>query len=53
MQVECRAGTPASRAMSTESLAPGVNSDHFAAFVVAEIELREGYEGELWAAIAE
>jgi hypothetical protein len=51
--VECSAETPARPAMPTESLAPGVDPDHFAASAMAEIELREGYEGELRAALAE
>jgi hypothetical protein len=49
--VECRAQTPARPAMPTEALAPGVSLDRFIAASQAEIELREGYEGELRAAL--
>jgi len=49
--VECRVQMPARPAMPTESLAPGVNLDQFSASAMAEIELREGYEGELRAAL--
>ncbi|WP_325001199.1 hypothetical protein [Variovorax sp. PMC12] len=38
--------------MPTEALAPGVDLDRFAAAAMAEIELREGYELELNAALA-
>ncbi|MGF6348967.1 hypothetical protein QF040_003680 [Variovorax sp. W2I14] len=51
--VECRVETPARPAMPTESLSPGVDLDRFSASALAEIELREGYEGELRAALAE
>ena len=51
--VECRVDTPARPAMPTEALAPGVDLDRFSASALAEIELREGYEGELRAALAE
>ena len=51
--VECRVATPSRPAMPTESLAPGVDPDRFVAASQAEIELREGYEGELRAALAE
>jgi hypothetical protein len=51
--VECRVSTPARPAMPTEALAPGVDPDRFVAASQAEIELREGYEGELRAALAE
>ena len=37
--------------MPTESLKPGVTLDRFAAAAIAEIERREGYEGELLAAL--
>jgi hypothetical protein len=37
--------------MPTEALAPGVDLDRFAAAAMAEIELREGYELELSAAL--
>jgi hypothetical protein len=49
--VECRVEVPARPAMPTESLSPGVNLDRFSASALAEIELREGYEGELRAAL--
>ncbi|WP_339092221.1 hypothetical protein [Variovorax paradoxus] len=49
--VECRIETPARPAMPTEALAAGVDLDRFSASALAEIELREGYEGELRAAL--
>ena len=49
--VECRVEVPARPAMPTESLSPGVDLDRFSASALAEIELREGYEGELRAAL--
>jgi len=39
--------------MPTETLLPGVDLDRFSAAALAEIELREGYEGELRAALSE
>lgn len=51
MPIECRVQTPARPAMPTEALAPGVDLDRFVAASQAEIELREGYEGELRAAL--
>jgi hypothetical protein len=51
--VECRVEPPARPAMPTEALALGVDVDQFSASALAEIELREGYEGELRAALAE
>lgn len=51
--VECRVDMPARPAMPTEALSPGVDLDRFSASAMAEIELREGYEGELRAALAE
>ena len=51
--VECSVEVPARPAMPTEALAPGVDLDRFSASALAEIELREGYEGELRAALAE
>lgn len=51
--VECRVAVPARPAMPTEALAPGVDLDRFSASAMAEIELREGYEGELRAALDE
>lgn len=50
--VECRVETPVRPAMPTEALAPGVDLDRFSAVALAEIELREGYEGELRASLA-
>lgn len=49
--VECRVQRPVRPAMPTESLAPGVDPDRFVAAAAAEIELREGYELELDAAL--
>jgi hypothetical protein len=51
--VECRVEVPARPAMPTEALSTGVDLDRFSASALAEIELREGYEGELRAALAE
>lgn len=51
--IECRVQTPARPAMPTEALAPGVDLDRFVAASQAEIELREGYEGELRAALSQ
>lgn len=51
--VECDVQVPARPAMPTEGLSPGVDVDRFSAFAMAEIELREGYEGELRAALTE
>jgi hypothetical protein len=51
--VECRVEAPARPSMPTEGLAPGVDLDRFSASALAEIELREGYEGELRSALAE
>jgi len=50
--VECRVEMPMRPAMPTEALAPGVDFDRFSASALAEIELREGYEEELRAALA-
>lgn len=49
--VECRVSVPARPVMPTEALAAGVDIDRFAAAAMAEIELREGYEGELSTAL--
>ncbi|MDQ0068954.1 hypothetical protein J2W34_000728 [Variovorax boronicumulans] len=49
--VECRVEVPARPAMPTEALSPGVDLDRFSASALAEIELREGYEVELRAAL--
>jgi hypothetical protein len=53
LPVECRVQMPARPTMPTEALAPGVALDRFVAASQAEIELREGYEGELRAALEE
>lgn len=50
--VECRVQWPARPAMPTEALAAGVDLDQFSATALAEIGLREEYEGELRAALA-
>ena len=49
--VECREPEPVRPVMPTEALAPGVALDAFTAAAMAEIERREGYEGELRAAL--
>jgi len=49
--IECRVQTPARPSMPTAALAPGVDLDRFVAASQAEIELREGYEGELRSAL--
>lgn len=49
--VECRVQRPARPAMPTKALSPGVDPDRFSAAAMAEIELREGYELELNAAL--
>lgn len=49
--IACDIEVPARPAMPTELLAPGVNLDRFSASALAEIEIREGYEGELRAAL--
>ncbi|WP_445289070.1 hypothetical protein [Variovorax atrisoli] len=49
--VECRVQRPTRPAMPTDTLAPGVDLDRFSAAAMAEIELREGYERELNAAL--
>lgn len=51
--VECRVEVPIRPAMPTEALAPGVDLDRFSASALAELELREAYEGELRAALTE
>nr|WP_295978879.1 hypothetical protein [uncultured Variovorax sp.] len=45
--VECRVVVPARPVMPTEQLAAAADLDQFVAAAMAEIELREGYEGEL------
>lgn len=49
--IECGVQTPARPAMPTAALAAGVDIDRFVAASQAEIELREGYEGELRSAL--
>jgi len=49
--VSCQEPVPERPAMPTESLKPGVMLDGFAASAMAEIELREGYEGQLRTAL--
>lgn len=51
--VECRAVVPTRPAMPTEALAPRVDLDRYVAASQAEIEVREGYEIELRAALSE
>lgn len=50
--VPCRVTEPARPLMPTEALALDAGLDAFAAAAIAEIERREGYEGELRAALA-
>ena len=49
--VECRESVPARPVMPTESLGGTATLDQFAQAAMAEIERREGYEGELLAAL--
>jgi len=49
--VECREPVPARPAMPTEALRPGVTVEDFARAAMAEIERREGYEGQLLVAL--
>lgn len=49
--VECREPVPARPVMPTEALRPGASLDDFARAAMAEIERREGYEGQLLAAL--
>lgn len=50
--VPCRESEPPRPVMPTEALEEDVTLDAFAAAVIAEIERREGYEGQLRAALA-
>ena len=50
--VPCQETEPPRPAMPTEALAADVTLDAFAAAAIAEIERREGYEGQLRAALA-
>ena len=52
MPVPCRESEPPRPAMPTEALDADVTLDAFAAAAIAEIERREGYEGQLRAALA-
>jgi hypothetical protein len=49
--VECREPVPARPAMPTEALRLGATVDDFARAALAELERREGYEGELLTAL--
>ena len=49
--VECKEPVPARPVMPTESLGATTTLDQFAQAAMAEIERREGYEGELLAAL--
>lgn len=49
--IECRVDEPARPAMPSEMLSPGGDLDPFVAALIAEIEIRDGYEGELLAAL--
>lgn len=49
--VECKEPVPARPVMPTEGLATTATLDQFAQAAMAEIERREGYEGELLAAL--
>lgn len=49
--VECKEPVPARPVMPTEGLASTATLDQFAQAAMAEIERREGYEGELLAAL--
>lgn len=51
LPIECRVDEPARPAMPSEALRPGGDLDPFVAALLAEIEIREGYEGELLAAL--
>ncbi len=50
--VPCRESEPPRPVMPTEALDADVTLDAFAAAAIAEIERREGYEGQLRAALA-
>ena len=49
--VACQEPMPARPVMPTEALRPGATVDQFAQAAMAEIERREGYEGQLVAAL--
>ena len=50
--VACMEPTPIRPIMPTEALRPGATVDQYAQASMAEIERREGYEGQLVAALA-
>lgn len=50
--VACQEPTPTRPVMPTEALRPGATVDQFTQAAQAEIERREGYEGQLVAALA-
>jgi hypothetical protein len=49
--VACQEPMPARPAMPTKALRPGATVDQYAQASMAEIERREGYEGQLVAAL--
>lgn len=49
--VECNEPIPDRPVMPTEALRPGATVDQFAQAAMAEIERRDGYEGQLVAAL--
>ena len=49
--VACIEPVPPRPAMPTEALRPGITIDDFARAAMAEIERREGYEGQLLTAL--
>ncbi len=49
--VECKEPVPVRPVMPTEGLASTATLDQFAQAAMAEIERREGYEGELFTAL--
>jgi hypothetical protein len=50
--VECKEPMPDRPVMPTEALRPGATVDQFTQAAMAEIERREGYEGQLVAALS-
>ena len=50
--VVCQEAEPVRPVMPTEALEPGATLDVFVAAAIAELERREGYEGQLRAALA-
>lgn len=49
--VECKEPIPTRPVMPTDAMRPGATVDQFAQAAMAEIERREGYEGQLVAAL--